>query len=280
MNGKDLLTAMGYLEEERVAELFAWEHGHGARKDAVRNWPAKPAKYLKGIGVLAACICIAVTGVFLRGKESADLPETEAIRVQLSAIAVNEIDGLGGDRKIHLPNNCVEEVWDGEDAAAYFERNLQPAYIPEGLKASPDNDRLTVFMLGEKPYLDEVSLHFYHGFNADGMPMWTEDAAAEKGFTLTAWKRGLTRDYMWISEDDRLEVSIIGDTEVTFGYRAMEYGPYDEKTHEPAGTYDLYAATFTMDGVHYEIVSHQLPLSELVKVVTSFICQTDQVVVE
>ncbi|NBH61643.1 hypothetical protein D1155_08275 [Anaerotruncus sp. 80] len=270
MNGKDLLTAMSYLEEESVAELFTWE----------RNAKRKPPRSLKGIGVLAACICIAVIGVFLHGKGSVVSPETEMMHVQLSAIALNEIDGLGGDRKIHLPNHCIEEVWDREAVAAYFGRNLQPAYIPEGLKESPNNDKKTVFMLGEKPYLDEVSLDFYHGFYADGMPMWTEDAAAEKGFTLTAWRRGLTRDYLWISEDDRLEVSIIGDTEVTFGYRAMEYGPYDEKTHAPAGTYDLYVATFTMEGVHYEIVSHQLPLSELVKVVTSFICETDQVVVE
>lgn len=273
MNGKDLLAAMGYLEDERIEELFLQ-----ARRDI------KPRRrYLKGAGVVAACICIAITGVFLYGRSGEVFPEKDIVHVKMSAVAVNEISGFDSDEKINrinLPNNCVEELWDKNDIEEYFGRNLQPAYLPKGLKPSPHNDKKTVFLLNGKPYLDAVSLDFYHAFSADGMPLWTEDAAAEKGFTLTAWKMGFARDYMWTSEEERLETSIIGDTEVTFGYRAMEYGPYDEKTHAPAGTYDLYAVTFQLDGVHYEIVSHQLPFEEVLKVVTSFICETDRVMVE
>ena len=58
----------------------------------------------------------------------------------------------------------------------------------------------------------------------------------------------------------------------------MDYGPYDEETHEPAGCYDLYTADFQIDGTCYEVVSHQLPLEELVKIVASFIGETEHVV--
>lgn len=267
MNGKDLLAGMSYMDEHTIAEELS---GHVPAKGVrLRN--------LRRLGVLAACVCIAVTGIFMYGKGNGPLQEKAQTRILLSEIDLNEFDRDSNDRKIHLPNNCVEETWNRQALADYFGRDLWPVYIPEGLTESPYNNQQTIFRLNENIYLDEVYLDFYHGFNNDGMPMWTEDAAAEKGFTLTAWKKGLSRDYMWASEEDQLKTSVIGDTEVVFGYRKMEYGPYDEKSHAPAGAYDLYVATFMIDDVHYEFVSHQLPLDELVKVVTSFICQTEEV---
>ncbi|MEY8368223.1 hypothetical protein AALA24_05580 [Anaerovoracaceae bacterium 42-11] len=273
MNGKDLLSGLSYLDEDIISEMTS---GDFARDHGRKRWFGKA---LKGFGLAAACICIGMTGVFVH-KQVTVVPQDEPVRVEISAIAVNEMDNVDGDRKVHLPDNCVEEVWSQEDLTAYFGRTLQPAYVPAGLKASPNNDKICVFTLDGVPYLDEVSLDFYHDFYEDGMPMMTKAIDAERGFTLTAWKKELMRDYMWISEEDQFEVSTIGNTEVTIGHRDMEYGPYDEKTHAPEGTYDLYVAAFVLDDVHYEFVSHQLPLSELVKVVTSFICETDQVVVE
>ncbi|MCI9639518.1 MAG: hypothetical protein HFE72_05205 [Emergencia sp.] len=272
MNGKDLLTGLSYMHEDVISDIISEAYAPAHKRKA------RSRNFLKGFGLAAACICIAVTGVFLH-RQGLNAPATELVRVELSDIAVSELASFSAD-KIHVPNNCVEEVWAKEEINAYFGRNLWPVYIPNGLGESPNNDKQSVLMLDGKLYLDEISLDFYHSFYEDGMPMMTKGVNAERGFTLSAWKKGMSRDYMWISEEQQPKTSLIGNTEVTFGHREMEYGPYDENTHAPEGTYDLYVATFIIDDVHYEFVSHQLPLSELVKVITSFICETEQVVVE
>ncbi len=41
---------------------------------------------------------------------------------------------------------------------------------------------------------------------------------------------------------------------------------------------ELYTADFRIDGTFYEVVPHRLPLEELVKIVASFIGETEHVV--
>lgn len=248
---------------------------HAARK----RRQGRPLRYL---GTLAACLCLAAAVIAGTGAFDGKTPvpaEEKTVMVQMADVAVNQLEkSLEGDRMFNMPNSTAVQ-WTESDIQEYFGRSLTPAYIPEGLQPSKQNGMATVWenQDGELVW-DAVRVDYYHAYNADGAPAWTEDAAAEKGFTLTAAKIGIYNDFSWLGPDDQRKITLIEGTDVVIGHRSMDYGPYDEETHEPAGCYDLYTADFQIDGTFYEVVSHQLPLEELVKIVASFIGETEHVV--
>jgi len=58
----------------------------------------------------------------------------------------------------------------------------------------------------------------------------------------------------------------------------MKHGPFaptqkapDGLTNMPAGYYDIYVASFALDGVEYEVEAQRLELEELIKIVASVI---------
>lgn len=318
MTGKDLLIGLGYVDEALLDEVrldkicldqscraglkkdsggFRQERSglrrdnDGFRRDndslrrdrgihdARKRRKGRPLRYL---GTLAACLCLAAAVIAGTGAFDGKTPvpaEEKTVTVQMADVAVNQLEeSLEGDRMFNMPNSTAVQ-WTESDIQEYFGRSLTPAYIPEGLQPSERNGTATVWenQDGELVW-DTVRVDYYHAYNADGAPAWTEDAAAEKGFTLTAAKKGIYNDFSWLGPDDQRKITLIEGTDVVIGHRSMDYGPYDEETHEPAGCYDLYTADFQIDGTFYEVVSHQLPLEELVKIVASFIGETEHVV--
>ena len=165
-----------------------------------------------------------------------------------------------------------EIQWGKEEIISYYGRDLMPAYIPDGLFSANGNGtgRVIVEKSG-KIVEDTIWLSFYHSYYEDGSPMLTEDVAATKGFTIKASKIGIINDCLYILPENEVKTSDIGGIDVTFGYRSMEYGPYDPETHVPSGYYDLYVAEFVQDGIEYYIVADQIEIEELVKVVASII---------
>ena len=58
----------------------------------------------------------------------------------------------------------------------------------------------------------------------------------------------------------------------------MMHGPFDPAqkapdglSNMPAGYYDLYTASFTLDGVEYEIMAQRLELEEVIQITASVI---------
>ncbi len=272
MNGKDVLFGMSYIDEQLVQDLLLAREEPKDSTGNRRRAPLLQAGKLRRFSLLAACTLLIFVGTYWLGNQHGISEEPLFSTISIDDIAVNALAAYSsGKRVYHFPEDCRAETWTEREIKQYFGRSLVPSYLPEGLQASPNNDKKTVYLRGDTVYFAALSVDFYHAFDENDTPIFTEGVAAEKGFTLTAWKQELTRDYSWGTEEDTLKTTEIGGTEVIFGYRAMDYGPYDEKTHAPAGSYDLYVATFTLGDVHYEVVSHQLPLEEVVKIVEAFI---------
>ena len=272
MNGKDLLLGMSYMDEQIVQDMLVSKEKDGEKAEQPRRRHLLQSVKLRRVSVLAACALLAIGGTFWLGDQHGKSEQSSLTTISMEDVAVNELSAYSSGKRLdHFPVDCREETWTQREMEQYFGRSLAPAYLPDGLQASPNNDEKIVYLRGETIYFAELTMDFYHAFDENGTPVFTERIAAEKGFTLTAWKQELTRDYSWATEEDGLKTTEIGGTSVTFGHRAMDYGPYDAKTHAPAGTYDLYVATFTLGDAHYEVVSHQLPLEEVVKIVESFI---------
>ncbi len=69
-----------------------------------------------------------------------------------------------------------------------------------------------------------------------------------------------------------------GGVPVTLSHCSMKHGPFDPTkkaadglSNMPAGYYDIYTASFTLDGVEYEVLAQRLEVEEVIKIVASVI---------
>ena len=265
--------AMGEIRDEYLEEAMAYQ-----RPKTSHGW----AKW----GAMAACLAAAVAvGVLWVGQrqdtQTADRPEHPQMTQQMWNISMEDMVFNQMGERIEANRICFdlalydEQVWDAGDIQAYFGRDLTPAYLPQGLKASPGNGTATVVVDKEgKLAMDTVWMRFFHDFYEDGSQKLTQDVAAAKGISIAASRLGILTDCIYLLPENEVETTMVGDTAVTLGYRSMDYGPYDPDTHEPSGYYDLYVAEFRLDGVEYQVVSEQIEAEEFVKVVASLIYGT------
>ena len=68
---------------------------------------------------------------------------------------------------------------------------------------------------------------------------------------------------------DEERTTDFGGVPVTLRHCSLPYSGGLSNT--PAGYYDIYAASFTLDGVEYEIAADRLDLEEVIKIVASII---------
>ena len=223
------------------------------------------------------------------GKAENDAPEASpdgtALTLSMDTIYVNELSESTTDtsRRFLDPAFYDTVSWGPEEILSYYGRDLTPAYLPAGLTAAPGNGTLKAVISRDDAGTvaeDTLWLSFYHSYYEDGTPRLTEDVAATKGFTLAASKLGLLRDCIYLLPENEVKTSDIAGIPVTIGYRSMPCGPYDAETHAPSGSYDLYVAEFTIDGIQCQLTANQMELAEVVKVVASVITGEREIVVE
>lgn len=296
MNAKEFSVALGNVRNEYVAEAVTYKHtncGENIVKGARQSM--KKVLWIKWGALAASFVATAVFAFFVLpdylNQQGVTTPETPievvtddpddtappaapAIHISMNDITMNEIDDfISADYARYNPGTDKKAVWSKEDIAAYYGTDLAPAYIPDGLLASSQNDTAMVY-IGQDGIVveDTVWLGYYHAYYEDGSPMLTADIAACHGFSVTASKLGIINDCVYLLPENEVKTSDIAGIEVTFGYRSMPYGPYDSETHEPSGYYDMYVAEFAQDGIEYWIVAEQMEAEEVVKVVSSIIC--------
>lgn len=199
-------------------------------------------------------------------------PVSSKIRISMGDIVMNQVDSFSSvDHARYDPKTDNVVVWAKKDIIAYYVTDLTPAYIPNSLIASAQNDNTTVYLKQDGTVTeDTIQLGFYQ----------SEDAAVKRGFSITASKIGIMQTCLYLLPEDEVKASDIEGTAVTFGYRSMPYGPYNAETHEPAGCYDMYTAEFEHNGMEYQIVAEQMDVEEVVKVVASIITEEKDIAVD
>ena len=200
-------------------------------------------------------------------------PATSEIHISMDNISFNEVGALTDAARIWRNPELYDHIqWDKNAVIEYYGKDLNPAYIPDGLTAAIGNGTARVIVDKSGNIVeDTVRLNFYHDYYEDGTPKLTEDVAAVKGFSITASKIGILSDCIYLLPENEVKTSDIDGTAVTFGYRSMPCGPYNPDTHEPSGYFDMYVAEFEYDGIEYQIVAEQMEAEEVVKVVSSII---------
>lgn len=226
-------------------------------------------------------------GPFQNGVESGQ-PDAEPsqpsgeweIAIDWDKIAVNESAGMAADaaRLYYDPDLYDMETWGEKEIAACYGWNLLPDYIPEGLSdggSGPGGYACRKKATGEIVE-EQVVRSFWPDFHEDGSPKSDDDLYIPAGFRIQASRLGILHCALLPADETR--TNDFGGVSVMLTHCSMKHGPFDPTqkapdglSNMPAGYYDLYAASFTLDGVEYEIVAQRLELEEVVRIVVSVI---------
>ena len=215
-------------------------------------------------------------------------PQGRQDTIQWRFVAVNESEGLSADgTRLYMDPALYEvEHWDMDQVRDYFGWELAPAYIPEDLTGGGQGVGLTVYRDKATGELieDQAGRGFWVDYYEDGSPKSDDDIVIPKGFTVKASKLGILHCALLPVDEEK--VTQFDRTDVVLTHASLPYGPFDPTQKDPsglynmpAGYYDIYVASFTLDGVEYEVECQRMELEELIRIVASIISPTEDIIV-
>lgn len=266
MTGRDLLLVLN-----RIDDRFVQEAGSAGYFRFYPLW--KYASAAAGIIIAAASCCVILLHSFAPAEH---MPETAvstpastsmepapsanvedaAIVISMHSIYVNEMEGIFAedyDRNVELYDAVT---WDADDILTYYGKDLTPAYIPAGLTAGDENDTAAAW-IGIAGTAAEGTV------GMDTVTLTFRDDADSERLSVSVSSVGFPEG-CYVSDDG--QDSKIGGASVIFSHVSAS----DE----------LYIAEFSYDGLQYRVRAAQLPLEELVKVVSSIVMGTDEIEIE
>ena len=297
MNAVQFSSALGKVNDKYIMEAAAY----GRKKS--KAWP-KWSALAACLGLILTLAMAALPGL-LRGQSGVvpppvpeapevvvsgddepsgadplEPPQTRDIIINWEGVAVNESAGMAPDYALPYrdPALYVEEHWEEKEVVAYYGWNLAPAYIPEGLSGGGQGVRAGI--VREKAtgeiVQEQAGRSFWRDFREDGSPKSGDDIVIPTGFTVRASKLGIL--HCALLPVDESKTTDFGGVPVTLSHCALPYGPFDPTRKDPgglynmpAGYYDIYVASFTLNGVKYEIETKRLELEEVIRITASVI---------
>lgn len=297
MSGKDVLYSINYVNQFWIQEAEDFR-GERKRIPHVRHFAA------------AACLCLALLGALRLGMaptvpgpdgpgavippaevsqdpaeatpavEPMQPPEPQKVTIQWDFVAVNEAEGVSPDGALlyYDPDLYDRETWGEAEIVAYYGWNLAPAYIPEGLTGGGQGVSAGIYRekATGKIAQDQAGRGFWVDYYEDGSPKSEDDIVIPRGFSVGCSRLGILHCALLPVEDER--VTQFDQTEVVLTHASLPYGPFDPTRRDPsglynmpAGYYDIYVASFELDGVEYEVAAQRMELEELIRIVASII---------
>ena len=297
MNAVQFSGALGKVNDRYIMEAAAYER---KRSGGRLKW-----------GALAACLGLILTAAMMTlpgilkgpgsavpppapdvpapvagvddepsGAEPLEPPQRQTVAIHWEGVAVNESKGMAPDAALRYydPELYAEETWGESEIVAYYGWNLAPAYIPENL--SGGGRGVAAGVVREKTgggiVQEQAGRSFWTDFWEDGSPKSDDDIVIPTGFTVRASKTGIF--HCALLPVDESKTTDFGGTPVTLSHCALPYGPFDPTRRDPsglynmpAGYYDIYVASFTLNGVEYEITAQRLELEEVIQITASVI---------
>lgn len=214
------------------------------------------------------------------GAEPLEPPAEPIITINWDGVLVNESEGQSPDAPLlyYDPEIYLSESWEEEDVVAYYGWNLMPTYVPEGLTEDGQGDSTEIWREKATGEIvrDQAGRDFWTDFWEDESPIFDGELYIPTGFLIRASKLGILR--CGILPVDEARTTDFGGVSVTISHCSMKLGPFDPTqkapdglSNMPAGYYDIYTASFTLNGVEYEIEARRLELEEVIKIVASII---------
>ena len=268
MNGKDLLMGLGHVDEAYI---------QAAEEKTLRK-PFGTA--LRRYGAMAACfaVLIVATTVFYTRSPVGPTPPgpvvalpdisqppefvSEEVTVDMKQVYFN--DAIGSQEDIwYDPEVYTITSLTGQALTDYYQRDLTPLWLPDGLTPSKQNGRAEQVIAADGAIVSDMAvLDFYSGFQDDNLPELYEDTNAAKGLSLSVSRLG--RDYV-LPEQERQTTDIDG-VAVTLGVSICPC--------EPAGTVEVINAEWELGGLHFQLTAQQIERTDVVKTIASIITGT------
>ena len=296
MNAEQFSSALGKVNDKYIMEAITYER---KKKSGWLKWGAIAACF----GLILTVASTTLPGI-LRGQNQVELPpdpglvpgvsdnehqdndeplqppRKREITIDWDNVAVNESAGLAPDYSRLYPDPALynEEILDMQGIKAYYGWELAPAYIPDDLTGGGKavSGRIVREKATGNVVEDQAGRSFWVDFGEDGSPRSNDDIVIPKGFTITVSKLGIIHCGLLPVDEER--TTDFGGVPVTLSHCSMKHGPFDPTkkapdglSNMPAGYYDIYTATFTLDGVEYEVSAQRLELEEVIKIVASII---------
>lgn len=211
--------------------------------------------------------------------EPMEPPEERELTIYWDNVAVNESTGPAVDALLWRdPALYNEEILDAQGVRARYGWELAPAYIPDGLTGG--GKAVSGHVVRENATGDiveeQAGRSFWSDFWEDGSPKSDDDIVEPRGFIIRASRLRILHCGLLPVEEER--TTDFGGTPVTLRHASLPYGPFDPEKmdpsglyHLPAGYYDVYTASFELDGVQYEIEADRLELEEVIRIAASII---------
>jgi len=295
MNAIEFSNALGKVNDKYIMEAVAYER---KKKAGWLKWGAMAAC----LGLIFTITMLKLPGI-LRGQgnivppPNSDVPgpvvsdddqepehlqppgEMEII-INWDDVIVNESMGVAPDATRLYPDPAlyVMETWGQKEIKDYYGWELNVPYIPDGL--TDRGNAVTAVVYRDKAtgkmIEDQVGRSFWSDYYEDGSPKSDDDIVIPKGFTITVSKLGILHCGLLPVDEER--TTDFGGIPVTLSHCSLPYGSLDptQKASDglsniPAGYYDIYTASFTLDGVEYEINAQRMELEEVIKITASVI---------
>ena len=294
MNAEQFSSALGEVNDKYIMEAITYER---KKKSGWLKWGAIAACF----GLILTVASTTLPGI-LRGQNQVELPpdpglvpgvsdnehqdndeplqppRKREITIDWDNVAVNESAGLAPDYSRLYPDPALynEEILDMQGIKAYYGWELAPAYIPDDLTGGGKavSGRIVREKATGNVVEDQAGRSFWVDFGEDGSPRSNDDIVIPKGFTITVSKLGIIHCGLLPVDEER--TTDFGGVPVTLSHCSMKHGPFDPTkkapdglSNMPAGYYDIYTASFTLDGVEYEVLAQRLEVEEVIKIVAS-----------
>lgn len=263
MNGKDLMRGMSFVDEKYIQEA-----------EIKQLKKPKPFFLSKYVGIAACFLLLVGTAIGIAGSLRNTAPSieppgpiekvpdgSENFLLDMSLVHCNAIIGIGENDVWYDSDVYDVRSWNAADISEYYGKELQPAYLPEGLMASQFNNSTEAICTKDGVIVsDLVTLRFYTEYYEDGSPKLFEKTGYVKGISIQAVKVGELVPCMYVEPEAERKTTDISGTNVTLGIL-----PASEDSPE------VYTAEFQSDGVQYKVVGWQMRQEEVLKVVASII---------
>lgn len=293
MNAKQFSFALGKVDDKYIMESAAYQR---KKKTGWRKW-----------GMMAACFCLLLTAAamlpgVLKGpggvlppsgpvvagpvtddndqQPGTDEPKSPQVIIEWDKVAVNESNGMASDAALRYydPEIYHTEDWGEKEIVAYYGWNLKPGYIPEGLTDGGKGPGGIMYQerATGKIVQDQGGRGFWTDFWEDGSPKSDDDLYIPTGFTVQVSKLDILHCALLPVEEER--TTDFGGVPVTLTHCSMKHGPFDPTkkapdglSNMPAGYYEIYTASFTLNETKYEVTAQRLELEEVIRIVASII---------